>query len=104
MLAAHDDAILVQDAAHRVRKGLDGLKVHLQLEDRYFESVAGLASDWHVRPSRDFASSADAAPFFVDLRIPAAEVSPEKSHRIDLYKNSDGSLLVSSNCSLSSES
>lgn len=80
-----------------MRKGLAGLKIHLELENRYFDAVAELARDWHVRPSPDFKLSPGIAPFFVDLHIRGADVPPKKEGqcRVDLGRNADGSLQVS---------
>ena len=85
-----------QDATQRVRQGLAGLKIHLELEDRYFQAVAELAQDWHVRPAPDFKLNPEIAPFLVDLSISGADVPPEKESlcRVDLGRNADGSMQV----------
>ena len=62
----------------------------------YFDNVAELATDWHVRPSPEFASTPRAAPYFVDLRLTGTEAQPDALQRIDLGKDIAGSLLVSS--------
>ena len=86
----------MQDAAQRIRKGVAGLKIHLELEDRYFEGVEQLARDWHVRPSPDFKLNPGVAPFFVDLRIRGANLPSETEEqcRVDLGRNADGSMQV----------
>ena len=81
-------------------KGLAGLKIHLELEDRYFDGIAQIAQDWHVRPSPDFKSNPGTAPFFVDLRIRGAELPSEKEEqcRVDMGRNADGSIQVCLSC------
>ena len=83
-----------------MRKGLAGLEIHLELEDRYFNEVAQIARDWHVRPSSDFKLNPGIAPFFVDLRVRGADLPSEKEEhcRVDLGRNADGSLQVSLSC------
>ena len=76
-----------------MRRGLQGLRVHVQLEDRYFDNVAGLASGWLIKPSPDFGGGTGAAPFVVDLRVPGADV-PDMLQSVEVGRNADGTLLV----------
>jgi len=83
----------MQDAAKRLKMGVQGLGIHLQLEGRYFDNVAELASDWHIRPSPDF-NSGGAAAFEADLRIQGGEFPAEATSSVNLGRSADGSVQV----------
>jgi hypothetical protein len=83
----------MQEAAKRLKMGVQGLGIHLQLEDRYFDNVAELATDWHIRPSPDF-DSGGAAPFQADLRIQGGDFPAEATSSVDLGRSADGSVQV----------
>lgn len=75
-------------------RGASALREHLRLENRFFENVAELCSDWRVKPAPEFSFSSGAAPYQVDLRLQGAEAVPGSSFIVDVARHSSGNLQV----------
>ena len=73
----------MQDAVQRLKKGKDGLKAHLALQDKYCRNIAELTGKWKIRPNVNFETWGSAAPFIVNLAIPGADVSSEAVTQIE---------------------
>lgn len=88
------EALRLQDAVQRLKKGKDGLQAHLALQDKYFRNIAELTGKWNIRPNVNFETGGSAAPFIANLAIPGADVSSEAVTQIELGRSSTGAVEV----------